>query len=422
MTFKTLIFALATLAAGAQASEFKPVLNADLRGGYATTVGGSGAGLALLDLNFVPALRFGSRSFLPTLYAGSSGQERSIAEGTTFVRGAKAGFRPSLVTELEGGYTYTLRLAAHRDWNLETLGETWGSGFYDYEQYGGGAAFSLPVELLGFGLSVGADLGHRSYPNNHNIPAAAALTNGKNYYFKDYSVTNGEVVASFGFLGMQLAYRPEYQAYTDCYVVVKGGTTDVDQLKRVLLQSLDLSLAVPLGGDLALNVSLNGSLNDSNQAAFDLAANRFVPDVEDYSTAGLNLSLPLNGDALWNGLSAGLGYSLLLRQTQKPVQDSSGAYTADKQADVEHGFSLGLSKALPWGLRWVADGSYRMVRSNQAFERGTLNSYDYWQATTGFSFAFAADEGGEEAGQDEDEDEDIDDPEFSGEPEPEAQP
>ncbi len=94
MTFKTLIFALATLAAGAQASEFKPVLNADLRGGYATTVGGSGAGLALLDLNFVPALRFGSRSLLPTLYAGSSGQERSIAEGTTFVRGAKAGFRP----------------------------------------------------------------------------------------------------------------------------------------------------------------------------------------------------------------------------------------------------------------------------------------------------------------------------------------
>lgn len=420
MTFKTIFFALAALGAGAQAAEFKPVLNADLRGGYATTVGGTGAGLALLDLNFVPAFKSGSRSFLPTLYAGTSGQERSLAEGTTFVRGAKAGFRPSLITELEGGYSYTLRLSAHRDWNLETLGEAWGSGFYDYDQYGGGAAFSLPAELLGFGLSVGADFGHRNYPNNHNIPAAAALTNGKNYYLKDYSVISGEVVASFAFLGMQLAYRPEHQAYTDCYVVVKGGTTDLDQLKSVLLQSLDLSLAVPLGGDLALDVSLNGSLNDSNQASFDLAANRFIPDVEDYYTGGLNLSLPLKGDALWEGLGASMGYSLLLRQSQKPVQDSSGVYTSDKQSDVEHGFSLGIGKALPWGLRWVADGSYRIVRSNQGFERGSLNSYEHWQATTGFSYAFAAGEGGE--GDAEGQDEDVDDPEFSGEPEPEAQP
>jgi hypothetical protein len=417
VTFKTLFCVMAALGAGAQAAEFKPVANIDLRGGYATTVGGAGAGLALLDLSLVPALKFGQRSFLPTLYAGSSGQERSIAEGTTFVRAAKAGFKPSLLTELDGGYSYTLRLSAHRDWNLETLGETWGTGLYDYEQSGGGAAFSLPADLLGFSLSLGADFGHRNYPNYRNSAAAVALTNFKNYYIKDYWVTNGELVAGFGWMGLELAYRPQFQAFTDSYVVVLGGTTDLNQPQRAWLHSVDLNLALPLAEELPLNVGFNFSVNDSNQSSFDIAANQFVVDVEDYSTESLNLSLPINADGLWQGLGASLGYNLLLRQTPKPVQNAVGAYTDAKQADIEHGFTVGLSKALPWGLRWVADANYRLVRSNQEFARGTLNNYEHWQASSGLSWAFAAAEGeASEAAEDKGPD---NDPEYPGEPEAE---
>lgn len=420
MTLKTLFCAMAALGASAQAAEFKPVANVDLKGGYAATVGSSSAGLALLDLNFVPALKLGNRSILPTIYAGTAGQERSIAEGTTFVRSAKAGFKPSLLTELDGGYSYTLRLSSQRDWNLETLGETWGTGLYDYDQFGGGASVGLPADLLGFSLSAGADFGHRNYPNYRNSAAAAALTGNMNYYTKDYWVTNGELVLGFGVLGLELAYRPEYHAFTDSYIVVTGGTTDLKQLQQEWLHSLDLNFSLPLAEGLPLSVGLNVSINDSNQSSFDLAANRFIQDVEDYWTESLTLGLPLKADSLVAGLGVNLGYNLLLRQTPKPVQSAGGAYTDAKQSDMEHSFSLGLAQALPWGLRWLTDGSFRLVRSNQDFARGTLNNYEHWQVTTGLSWSFVPAEGGaSEGGVDAGEDEEgpDEDPEFSGAPE-----
>jgi hypothetical protein len=386
----TTLLALALAPACLRALDFQPVLNTDLRGGYAATVDGDASSLALLDFSFVPALRSGKLSLLPTLYANAGGQERSISEGTTFVRTAQAGFKPSLRTDIGSGRSYSLRLEASRNWNIETLGETWGSGFYDYDQYGAGAELDLPASDLGFTLTVGGDFAHRGYPNYHNIGAASSLTDNKNFYIKDFYASSAELAAGFDFMGLQLSYRPEVRNYTDSYVVVKGGTVDLGTLQRDILQTVDANGGVGMGHGLSLNIDLSLADNSSNQGSFDLVFNRFLPSYLNYVTETLSLSLPWKADALWQGLVLAPNYQLTLDETQKPVQNADASYTSDDEIDVQHNFGLGLKKSLPWGLNWVADGSYRVVRSNQEYVRGVLNSYDYWQASTGLSYAFAA--------------------------------
>jgi hypothetical protein len=407
-----LIAVLALAGASATAAEFHPLVNASLLGGAAATAGGSSSSLVLLDLSVVPSFKFGSRSLLPVITAGTGGQERSISEGTTFVRTAQAEFKPSLRTQLAGDRSYTLRLDAQRHWNKETLGEEFGNGFYDYDQFGLGGSFDLPASDLGFSLSLGADFGHRNYPNNHNIAAAAALLGGKNYYLKDYYVTAGQATVGFDFHHMRLSYRPELHSYTDSYVVGEKGLTDLNTLQQDWLHTLDLSLSFKPSETVALYVGLDLSRNASNQnfVDFNVTPNKVVLAYQDYYSESLSFSLPWTADRLWSGLTLAPSYSLVLRQTEKPVQDASGAYSSsdEKQGDTEHNLGLNISKGLPWGLAWVSDGNYKIVRSNQVLVRGTLNNYEYWQVTTGLSYAFQGEGSSSKAAVEPG----MDDPEF----------
>lgn len=376
------------MAAGLSAAEFKPLVNLEARGGYAATEGSTSSGLGQVDFSAVPALQFGRRTWLPTVYFNAGGQERPIEEGTTFVRTASAGFKPSLVTDLGDGWGTEARVQALRNWNIESLGENWGTGIYDYDQYGAGAGLTLPKSLTGFGLVLGVDLAHRNYPNYHNIAAAAALTDNKNYYVKDFYSVAAKVTALFDWHQLCISYSPELRSYTDSYVVVLGGTTDLSKPQQDVLHAIDATCGFSLSPKLGLMLSLNGSFNDSNQASFDSASLTYIPNFQNYASETLSLTLPWALDGLWDGLQIIPAYSINLRQTQKPVQDSSGAYLSDKQADTEHDFSLNMSKTLNWGIAWVTGGSYRSVSSNQQLVRGTLNSYNYWQATTGLAYAW----------------------------------
>lgn len=396
---KPFILAAALLAAGTASAEFKPVAHASLMGGYAATVGSRSSGLLNAGLNLVPAWRQGSLTLLPALTLNSGGQERSIEEGTIFVRSATLQFRPRLRFDGPQGGRWGVNAQALRTWNMETLNETIGNGLYDYEQFGAGLEGELPIPALGGRLKSGLDFAHRSYPNNRNFAAAVALTGDKNFYFKDFNSISASLGLELEEARASVSYRPEIRFYTDSLLVLESGILDAAKLRQDQLHVLSFEIERPLGKSLAATLAFDLRINASNQSYFDrlAAVPTFVPNSEDYISESLRVDLPWKADRLWQGLVLVPGLSVEFVHTNKPVQDAVGAYGSDKIQQQNFGANLKAEKELAWGLSWVSDGALRVARSSQAFQRGLLNNYEYWQLSTGLSYKFKPGPAGEKA-------------------------
>lgn len=387
---RSLVIAAALFVGASAHAEFKPAVTADLMGGYAATQGGKGAGLLTGGLNFVPAWRQGRVTLLPAITLNSGGQERSIEEGTIFVRSATFNARPRVLFDTAGGLRWGVSGQALRTWNIETLNESFGTGLYDYEQFGGGLEFEFPLPSLSGRLTGGVDLSHRGYPNNRNFASSAALSGGKNYYFKDFNAVAPTLTLNLEEAGLSFSYLLELRSYTDSLVVKPSGELDVSKLRQDQLHTLSLQGQRALSQTLNLAATVDLRLNASNQSYFDRLAGvpTYTPNSEDYISEGLRLELPWRADRLWKGLVLAPGLSAEMVHTNKFVQNQAGAYLADKIQQQNYSTSLRMEKALPWGLVWVSQAQLQIARSNQVLQRGVLNSYEYWQVATGLSFRF----------------------------------
>lgn len=370
------------LAAQAGAAQFKPLVQGGLRGAFAAVEGGSSAGQVLGDLMLAPALKLDNGLLInPLAYLNATGQSRPLEEDVLFVRTVLGGVRPTLSWNLRPGYQLSLRAEAKRAWNQESFGERFGAGYYDYEEFGGGLSLGRSEGPLSSSLSL--DRAYRGYPNNRK--PGASLTQDKNYYVKDawswrVGLRHRDQLSPAAVMTASL--RLYIKEHTDAYVTKLDGQLDLGQLQSDLGGSADLGGSLKLDEAWMATLGAGMDINDSNQNAFDIAANRFSPGVQDYLQWRLSPGLRW-AQGRWG---AGLAYQLALRNTAKPIQTPQGAYTQGLQADVEHGVDLDGSWAWMPGLRLSAYASGRRVFSNQELLRGARSDYAYLSAGLGLSW------------------------------------
>ncbi len=380
---KKLAFLIALASGRAQALSLQPLVHIDLRGGYAALEGQSSTPLFQGEVFAVPAVQFTeAMSLTPSLYVMGGGQQRSLEEAALFVETASVGFRPQVKYKVADGSSYVARMEARHVYNVEAVNETPGTGRYDYEDYRvGGGWDSVPSELP-FGASL--ELNHRSYPNYHNIGAAVALTDSKNYYQKDYVGTKGEAHLGLSMIG-KLAASVEWKAYSDSYVVsAVNGLVDTSQPQQDLLYDVSLRGTGKFNPGFALAWTLGWQASASNQNTFDTQQAVGLANSTDYSatSAGLN--------AQWktapNGLLVMGGYTAIFRNFNRPIQTPGGVYTAGMVAEVEHDLNLGLSLPLGAGISGVAGGEARYLLSNQQYAAAGIPNYNYYTGTVGLQW------------------------------------
>ncbi len=358
---------------------FKPVVHADARGGYAATVDSKGSLLGLGNLFVVPALGLSEKiNLLPTIYITATGQERSIQEDTLFVRGLVSGFRPTLKFSQSEDSTYSLRLDARRSMNVETVNEPFGKGLYDFDEFVAGADWDGIVLELPVGI--GVDASARNYPNYRRL--GSELTRGLNARVKDFVGVQTSLKATLKPVG-KISVSLWFKNYDDAYVTrVLDGTLDLERRQADLYTTVGLDGETSLNPAWGLGWGLQWISNSSNQNTFDTINNKALPNSQDYQVTRANTDLRWANEA-WK---ASIGYSVSLRNLNRPVQTPSGALTSAKISDVENGLNLSLSHKLGGGLSWLNSASARYVSSNQQFESGIKPNYSFYNVTTGLSW------------------------------------
>jgi hypothetical protein len=367
----------------AQALTVLPLVHLDVRGGYAGLEGQSSTPLIQGEVFAVPAMQLTDKTSLsPSVYVVGGGQQRSLEEDALFVETMSMGFRPQLKYVASSGNAYLLRLDARRAYNVEAVNESFGTGRYDYEEFGLGAGWENQPDSLPIGASL--ELSHRDYPNYHNIAAAVALTDNKNYYLKDYLGTKAETHLNLGTLG-RLAASCEWKSYGDAYIVsAVDGVVDTTQTQHDLVYELSWQGSGPLSQNLMLGWDLDWQGNASNQNTFDTIQAVGLPNSDDYS------ALALGGSAQWKLSDSGFtlmgGYTLNLRNFNRPIQDPSGTYTQGMVAEVEHDLNLGFRQPLGHGLSFVGGLEAQFLLSNQEFASAGIPSYSYFSGNLGLQW------------------------------------
>jgi hypothetical protein len=367
--------------------DFQPVVDLDLRGGYANVVGSTSSGLGLGNLFVVPALSLSdSTLLLPNIYANASGQERSIEEDTVFVRTLLYGFKPVLKYKYSSSTTLLARVDIKHNYDIQALGESFGTGLYDYEEYGGGVGADFAT-LLPVPFSLGLDYSHRSYPNYRNQnptnPVLAAALGSKDYYFKDFWDLKPSLKADLGPIG-RFDLALQVRSYPDSYLYAQDLTIPVNPgtLQRDYLVTADLKGGMALTKEWMLLWSFSEMDNSSNMGSVDTTANRFFADSESYSAFTVSPGLQWQGE-LWG---ASLAYSAVFRNLNRPIQNSDGSYADGMIADIEHGINAEIRRKLAYHISAVLGGSYRLVRSNQEATTAGLPNYAFYNINAGLQW------------------------------------
>jgi hypothetical protein len=388
--------ALWACSAMAHAVEFQPLVHIDMRGGYGAVVSedeGSAQGVG--SLFAVPALKLSpSWTLLPTLYANATGQERSIEEDTLFVRTALMGFRPTLKLATAPDSAWIFRLDARKSLNVEAVNESFGTGLYDYEDFSAGVSWQHP--LLDLPVELSLDTDHRDYPNYRQL--GSELTGDKNSAIKDYNGLRGGLKVALPPWG-QLRLSSQWKDYTDAYIVnaVDGtvDTNDPGQLQHDLYSTADLEGGLKWGEQASVSWGLGWQWNSSNQNSFDpdhtdvAGDNANLVKSQDYMVWSLDLSTEWQSQG---GFKVSGGYSLLLRDSNRPVQDINGVYQSALIADTENGLNLNLSQSLGKGFSLVGSASDRWVISNQVYQAAGLPNYSFYSVNAGIAWDWQAQE------------------------------
>lgn len=402
---KTFVLPLLFIGLAATASaEFKPAIQADVRGRYENQQSSASSNWGQsVNLLAVPAFSFGRQALLPVFAVQQQG--RGVEAGVDaspeliFVRRNLFLAKPTWLYNLNDAYAVKAWGTAKRAVNAEKSDTAWSLGLYDWEEYAGGlgADYKLggPVDKI----SAGLELEHRTYMNWHEN--GAALTAFKNYYSKDYNALKATLAAKSPAktaLPWDLSFTWLSKAYTDSFLLKKvsaagggettDGTLDLDALRADQLLRLTGDISMGLGSTMALTLDYDLDWSLSNQNYFDPVFNQGVLDFYGYLSNGGGLSLqwaPQGNDGLIALVRAGLTNRVY---SGRLVRNPDQSYTQGTQADLEQSYSLDLSYPffVP-GLTLVAGTSWFNALSNQGYSPGSTASYDIFEANAGLRYA-----------------------------------
>ena len=364
----------------------------------------TGGGVASLD--FSPTIKFDENNYLIPLFSATikrkvqvipeeeGGELTVMDQNHNLYLAYKHLFNQRISTRIAGFGTWSL--------NKETRDESWGTGLYDYRDFGGNINFQFKTagnSPLSQGTLSSTTEGYlRRYPNYQSL-VSLTVNNAPEEDEKDYRALRQMVDyqwrPSSNFLA-NLGYSFLNKHYIDKLVVDANGF--LTNKKRLdYLHNFNISLFYTLVKQWQLKLNAMAFLNYSNQNYYDTRATLALGDdvytrsYFNYTLGQLNPSLvffyPLPGkdrDFILEG-----GYDFLVRAYSNRIAETErGIYTPDTQNDYQHSLMLKAIYPINKYFSMVALGEYIINTSNMDFERYYLYNYHSYAMWSGVSFRY----------------------------------
>lgn len=391
--------------ANAEQNKITPTGNFQALGAYSDTNKGKGFWGYDFSGSYAPMVKLNDSQYLIPLYSGVIEHMRQYVtqeEGGRLYNDFQL-HNLSVALRNKHSEEWSSRITGLATWNFlkETQDESFGTGLYDYRDFG--AAFDLRQRL-----KLGGDTEHeyswgikyfrRTYPNYQSLISLSTVTAPETDE-KDFDA----IGLSFGFeellkRGISWEMRPSLMLkyFTDKKQIGDDGVLKDDNRRDYVL-GLDFNGDWPLKeGRWVVSADNNLTYNHSNMDYYDsgntliLSDDVFSRNYYSFFSAStypyVTYYHPMGKD---KRLALRAGYSFLYRHYPgRKVQEADGTYTDSKQRDHEHAVHLSSSYPISKELSWVSYFDYTWARSNQKFEQFYYYAYNIYQIQTGIAVAF----------------------------------
>jgi len=379
----------AVLSVPAAAVKVSPVINARLLGGQYFFENQDSDLSGNVGVTAAPAVTLNEQwTLIPTLsgsWRGTKSVKDLVGGGTLFQQtqdhavNFKAVWSPLRAWQFKTSGGYRIQLLK------ETADEKWGKGLFDFEKESTNleAERSLGEESS---LRLGYDFYHINFRNYASLESQEKNLGRENAGSKTLNTDNhGFYLAyrtPFPFFGGQKAraegsYFFTRRGFTDQKIVLLSGDLSGKGRRdssHILSSSLELPFAFSENVKLLSTLGMTLNLLSSNQNNYDAGKTRFNSNYYAYKEVsvapGFNLLL---GQRPWI-LSAGFTY-VRRNYSDRPVQDSGGAYGTDKIHANEYYANFGLTYPVTRNLRFQALNHLGWSRSNMKYEQTYRYNY-----------------------------------------------
>jgi len=389
-----------------KADNFKviPIIDMTLLGTVSKLGGGDTIGGVDAKATVAPAMRLDENNYIIPLYYGSYNRERQV------------------ITEEEGGRVYNEVMDQNATFEYKHIyqgnttfktdgfmrlhyvkekGYKWGSGLYDYRDFGAGFDVEHYIEKTKqkkIAVSLGGEYYHRKYPNYQSLLSLATVTAPE----KDEKDYNGyRPILKYKYitpnLNSALMYSPLYKDFIDKKVINSNGVLEDDRREDWFhLVNINLTY-LPSAFPVAPGLGLTGIIVDSNQNYYDSSGT--VTLLDDTATKHYYSFMSLNVNPRLTYIhklkdknkpaTVTLGYAYLVRDySDRKAQKADGTYTDDNERDQTHTIRLQATYPLSKNVSAVATAQYVKAKSNMKYETYYLYGYESYIGAAGIRAKF----------------------------------
>lgn len=388
------------LAGRAAAAEVKPVVNAQLMGGqyFYNNDDSSFGGYASLIAS--PYLKFNERWSLVPIYSGQYQGTQQVQDliggGTLFQDSQNHLLSVKGIRDFQNGWKMKAIGSYGIEWLRETKDEDWTKGLYDSRRASGGVETEWKSENENI-IRLAYDFYAIRFPNYQSLESGQA-DNGLGRELAQPNVLNNTnhaltLSAEWQLPGsgrLDMGLSQTFRGFADQNLVAASGDL-TSETRRDSAQNLSAETTWPvwkgersqwIGGLGYRFVRL-----DSNQNSYDASRTRFLDDFYSYHTHGVTTR--------WTWLGTETRWSLsftgsLARQqyAERPTQDGTGAYGADKTHVDTASLSATYSYPIAKNFQLIGNVSMGWSDSNNTYTG--VYQYHYHTASylAGIAYAF----------------------------------
>ncbi len=386
--------------------EIIPIVDLDAFGTYSNPNSGGDVWGAIVTGSMAPIIKFNDDLYLIPLYDGSFRRQKFFSHteegGRSYDEVQHHDLSATLKYLFADKLTIGPQVFCGWDLNVETDDEDWGSGLYDYMEFGGGTDADYTLYKTPNGevvLSGGWKFYNRHYPNYESLISLAAVTAPEKDE-KDFNAL--ELSAGWRFSRLEtfsagMECRESMKFFTDKKVIDADGVLE-DKKRKEYRHSIsaDLSYSPAAGRGFIYDLSAECGYTAGNQNFYDsrgtvvLTDDVYTPDYFDHFSAEFNPCISYifkSGEKTVLALSG--EYDLLIRlYSERKAQLMGGMYSDDEQRDYEHTFGLRAEVPVDEHLSWVTSYDYTISDSNMDYEEFYEYNYTMHRIMTGASLSY----------------------------------
>ena len=377
---------------------YYPVASADVMMGQYFFNGKPSSWGGNLDLKVIPAVKFNENAVLiPTFmldYQGTKDVAELAGGAQLFQDSLKASINVKPVFQT-GALRTKPYLGYTLDYLRETRDESLGKGLFDYQKLSGGLDLEYVFNPRQW-ASLGLEYFTLRFPNYKSLESQAGSGLGReNEGARTLDSNNQGLSASwdtdlpFPYTRATFSANSLQKDYPAQHLVDQAGQLQGGKRRdNILGYGATVSWARAVGREYEIELSAGADqlLVDSDQNHYDANAARYIPNYYSYRETALRpavaLRIPKKG-------ALTLSYTVAQRRyADRPIQDASGGYLADRTDVTLKTLAISLAIPIAEHLQVVAQSNLSTSSSNQQYEKVFQYNYNISSHFVGVSYEY----------------------------------